>query len=156
VDAAPDEKIAQLFHGAADARLGRVFADPHGGSDLFQILAFKETEDDGAVIFLSEARHGGVEQWSDVGPRRGFGLGLVQQGLHINLLFAALATALRSRGVGGGELGGAAKPSRENRFRAERWCLACQNDEGGLRDFFRQMGVTKLAQGNQINQIDMP
>ena len=64
--------------------------------------------------------------------------------------------AFSSQGIGGGVLSRAAKPRRKNRVRPKRSCLACQNDESGLGDFFRQRGVTKLAQSDRKNQVDMP
>ena len=84
------------------------------------------------------------------------GSGWFKQGLHIGLLFATLAAAFSSYGPGGGVLSCAAKPCGENRLRAERSRLARQNDESGLSHFFRQSGVTKLVQGDRINQVDMP
>ena len=42
----------------------------------------------------------------------------------------------------------AAKPRRENRRGTKRACLTCQDDEGSLRHFFRQMRVAKVAQGD--------
>jgi hypothetical protein len=89
-----------------DSLFGRVLTDAQRRSDLFQILIFKEPKHNGVVIFLAQPGHRAVQQRRDFGP--GIGFGLVQQGLHVYLLFSVLAAALCSQGIGGGVLSCAA------------------------------------------------
>ena len=72
----------------------------------------------------------------------------VQNGLHVCLLFAELATALNFECVGGSISCRAAEPTGEDCLWTQRFCFACQDDENGLGDFLSQMRVADLSQSD--------
>ena len=63
------------------------------------------------MIFLPKLRHGGVEQRGDLFPGVGLGFRVMGKGLHVGLLFPAVAPALHGQGVGRNVAGGAAEPA---------------------------------------------
>jgi len=72
-DAAFGEEFAKAFDGAADAFLRRVFTRAHCGADASRkFRPFIKPEHDGLAILLAQARHGGIQQRSDLPPDGSF------------------------------------------------------------------------------------
>ena len=119
-----------------------------------EILALEEPKHQSIVIALSKLRHCAIQQRGHLHPDIRFGF--VRKELHIRFHLAALPPLLFSERVCGGVSGRATKPAREDRLRIERGRFPRQNDEYDLSNFFRHMRIADPAQGDGIDQMDVP
>src|SRR5664280_1992803 len=98
-----EKKPAQFLQRATHAYLRRIFARAQRRADLLEIPAFKKSQHDGVVVFLTEPLQRPVEQRRDLSPSffvYRFVCSFVQNRLHVRLLFAMLPPPLNGQRIG--------------------------------------------------------
>ena len=108
----------------------------------------------GLAILLAQARHGGIQQRSDLPPD--IVPGFIQNSLHVRLLFAAVTPGFASHKIAGGQPGGLKQPTGKRFVMAQLDRLSCEQDKDRLRNFLRLMRIADVPQCHGINQIDVP
>src|ERR1700722_4601209 len=148
------EESSQFFQGPVHPHFGGGLCCAESGGDFFEASAFKESKHQGVLFTLPELSHGRLQQGLHIAPK--VRLIFVQLRSHIGFLFAVLSAAAQGQSFGGRVSRGPVKPAGNRGLGSERTCLTRQNDEDRLGNLLRQVRVPNLAQGNRIDQIDMP
>ena len=120
--AAFHEIFSQLFQRAAHALVRRRFAQLQCRGDFLRGFVFKEPQHDGVAVGFAQPPHGFVQQRRDLFPSRRVRFG--QSGLHISLLFAALAADFALHKIGRRQPRGLIKPAGQHACRAAD-CRLC-------------------------------
>jgi hypothetical protein len=133
--------------------LCRVLAPTERLTDFFQAPFVKIPEHDGIVVGGPEATHCIVEQWLDLLPCRVWS-GKVHR--FDGQLFAAVAAAFATQGLGRHIARGSVKPPRKDGAAPQSAGFASQQREYLLRNILRQVYITDQSVCSGMDQIYMP
>jgi len=132
--------------------LGGLFARAERLADFAKRFVFEKPRDHSGSISLAETVHRFVEQWFYLGPGGG--------GVHrvdlLRDLFTELPRGFSPDGVDSPASRDLIKPGRHNGLRGQPVRLACELDEGRLRNLLRQRGRSDLAERGGVDQVHVP
>ncbi len=131
-----------------------IFADAQQRSGLGAGFILAKTQYQHGPVAFGQARHARFKMGRELFPVGG-SIGLVQGGLHVDLLFALMTADVGTELSRGDEPRGLIKPARKYAAFRHAAGFAGQGDEDSLGHVLRIAFIAGAAMGNRIDKINI-